>query len=143
MIFLSRWQHILNLMLYFSTKTSTKVTNPNLQFPTNYNYCNHTLITVITFHSLHTLTTLPSAEMTFPRATRLLLMLAPSRNLEVVQQRFEALSLPARSTRVSLIPSNSTMKTEWLLLDWGLVRVAPTLLVLLPAASSPKRLAES
>lgn len=47
---------------------------------------------------------LPSTNITFPKATKLLLMLAPSRNLDVPVHLLDARSLPAKSTKWSLVP---------------------------------------
>lgn len=92
---------------------------------------------------LHRALYIPKAEMTLPKATRLLLMLAPSRKREVVQGRFPARSLPAKSTKVSLVSSNWTTKTEWLRLDRGLLGVAATRRCELPRLSRRRRLTES
>lgn len=85
--------------------------------------------------------------MTFPRATKLLLMLAPSLRREpCAGVAWCARSLPARSTRCSLVELELqeaarplTLNTQWLLLDLWLVLVAATRLAPLPFCSQDRR----
>lgn len=66
-------------------------------------------------------------------------MLAPSLNLDKLKHLLDALSLPAKSIKLNLTPSQLTENTEWLLLDWGFERVAATRRLLLPFFNHSKR----